>query len=97
MTHVRVIGPGRAGSALLTALAACGGATSSLGRDDELRDAALGVDLLVIASTDTVIVYVAAAVTPRQFAVVAHLAGSLGLDVLGAHPRLGDLHPLVAL
>ena len=97
MTHVRVIGPGRAGSALLTALAACGWATSSLGRDDDLTDAALGVDLLVIATPDPVIADVAAAVTPRPDAVVAHLAGSLGLDVLGAHPRRAALHPLGAL
>src|SRR5581483_9994127 len=28
---------------------------------------------------------------------VAHLAGSLGLDVLASHPRRAALHPLVAL
>jgi predicted short-subunit dehydrogenase-like oxidoreductase (DUF2520 family) len=28
---------------------------------------------------------------------VAHLAGSLGLDVLGSHPRRAAVHPLVAM
>ena len=39
----------------------------------------------------------AAAVDPDRGAVVAHLAGSLGTDVLRGHPRRAALHPLVAL
>lgn len=39
----------------------------------------------------------AAAVTPDERTVVAHLAGSLGLDVLAPHPRTAGLHPLVAM
>ncbi len=39
----------------------------------------------------------AAAVAPVPETVVAHMAGSLGLDVLGSHPRRASVHPLVAL
>jgi predicted short-subunit dehydrogenase-like oxidoreductase (DUF2520 family) len=44
-----------------------------------------------------VIADVAATVRPAERAVVAHLAGSLGLDVLEPHPCRAALHPLVAL
>ncbi|MBV8958162.1 MAG: pantoate--beta-alanine ligase [Actinobacteria bacterium] len=69
----------------------------ALGRDDDVEDAAAGVDLLVIATPDASVADVAAAVTPSASTVVAHLAGSLGLDVLSSHPRRAALHPLVAL
>lgn len=93
-----MIGPGRAGSSLADALVA-GGWTDAgrLGRADDVRDAARQVDLLVIATPDAVIASVAAAVAPDGRAVVVHLAGSLGLDVLAPHPRRGALHPLVSL
>lgn len=67
------------------------------GRGDELRYAAAGTDLLVIATPDGAIAEVAATIEPDGAAVVAHLAGSLGLDVLSPHPRVGAVHPLVAL
>jgi predicted short-subunit dehydrogenase-like oxidoreductase (DUF2520 family) len=66
-------------------------------RGDSLAPAADGVDLLVIATPDGAIAEVAAAVAPRPDSVVAHLAGSLGLDVLEPHPRRAALHPLVSL
>src|SRR4029077_2733576 len=53
--------------------------------------------LLVIATPDAAVAAVAASVTPSRSTVVAHLAGSLGLDVLASHPRRAALHPLVAL
>ena len=59
--------------------------------------AAVGVDLLVIATPDDEVARVAAAVTPVASTVVIHLSGSLGLDVLGDHPRRGSLHPLMPL
>ncbi len=40
---------------------------------------------------------VAAAVEPVAGTVVAHLAGSLGLEVLGGHARRASIHPLAAL
>jgi predicted short-subunit dehydrogenase-like oxidoreductase (DUF2520 family) len=68
-----------------------------LGRGDALADAAAGVELLVIATPDAAVAEAAAAVDPVEGTVVAHLGGSLGLDVLGAHPRTASIHPLVAL
>jgi len=68
-----------------------------LGRGADLSHAAAGVDLLVIATPDAAVVEVAAAVEPAADTVVAHLAGSLGLDVLAGHSRRASIHPLVAL
>ena len=61
-----------------------------------MTGAAEGVDLLVIATPDAAIAEVAAAVGPVADTVVAHLAGSLGLDVLAPHARRAAIHPLVA-
>lgn len=95
---VRVIGPGRAGTALTRALAAAGWAVAEpVGRADDPAGAAEGVDLLVIATPDTTVAAVAAAVRPVATTVVAHLAGSLGLGVLAPHPRTASVHPLVAV
>jgi predicted short-subunit dehydrogenase-like oxidoreductase (DUF2520 family) len=98
VTSVRIIGPGRAGSALARALAGAGWDVAPLlGRHDELRDAASGTDLLVLAVPDGAIGEVASAVEPVPSTVVAHLAGSVGLDVLAPHPRRAAVHPLVPL
>jgi predicted short-subunit dehydrogenase-like oxidoreductase (DUF2520 family) len=68
-----------------------------LGRGDDLTDAAAGVDVLVIATPDDAVADVACAVRPSTSAVVVHMSGSLGLDVLDPHPRRAALHPLVPL
>lgn len=96
MPAVRVIGPGRAGLSVSRSLGRAGWRTEpALGRNDEIEGAAAGVDLLLIATPDAAIAEVAAAVEPVAGTVVAHLAGSLGLDVLGTrHPRRAALHPL---
>ncbi|HEU5150516.1 MAG TPA: hypothetical protein VFU19_08465, partial [Iamia sp.] len=95
--RLRVIGPGRAGRSLAAALGHAGWAVAPiLGRGDDPRSAAAGVDLLVLAVPDGAIAEVAAAVAPGE-AVVAHLAGSHGLDVLEPHPRRASVHPLVSL
>ncbi len=98
-TTFRVIGPGRAGRSLMAALEAAGDFESrgALGRHDPLHAAAAGVDLLVIATPDDQVGRVAASVVPVGSTVVVHLSGSLGLDVLGTHPRRGSVHPLVPL
>lgn len=67
------------------------------GPGDELADAAEGVDLLLLATPDPTVAEVAAAVVPVPTTVVAHLAGSLTLDVLEPHPRRASVHPLAAL
>lgn len=95
---VRVVGPGRAGGALSLALAAAGWSVAEpVRRGDDAGGAAGGVDLLVIATPDDAVAAVAAAVRPVPSTVVAHLAGSLGLDVLAPHPRRASVHPLVPI
>src|SRR5207248_6459201 len=98
LPSVRIIGPGRAGLSLHRALDAAGWTMRSpLGRADDLTDAANGVDLLLIATPDSAVAGAAAAVRPVATTVIAHVAGSLGLDVLRPHQRRASLHPLVAL
>lgn len=93
-----MIGPGRAGSSLARALEAAGwDVRPSLARGDDLGGAAAGVDLLVVATPDAAVGETAAAVEPVDRCVVAHLAGSLGLDVLAPHARRASVHPLVSL
>ena len=98
MPTLRVIGPGRAGRSLSLALDRAGWRVlPPLGRGDDVAGAAAGTDLLVIATPDAVIAEVAQAIQAVDSTVVAHLAGSLGLDVLAPHPRRASLHPLVPL
>jgi predicted short-subunit dehydrogenase-like oxidoreductase (DUF2520 family) len=68
-----------------------------LARGDNLAQAALGVDVVIIGTPDAAVAEVAAAITPVDETVVLHLSGALGLDVLGAHRRRASLHPLVPL
>jgi predicted short-subunit dehydrogenase-like oxidoreductase (DUF2520 family) len=94
---LRVIGPGRAGGSLTRGLAAAGWVVAEpRRRGDDARDAAVDVDLLVIATPDAAVAEVAATVEPGA-AVVAHLSGSLGLDVLATHARRASVHPARAI
>lgn len=96
--RLRVIGPGRAGRSLASALNRAGWqVVGLLGSGDDPRGAADGADLVLITTPDAVIAEVAAGIEPSDRAVVAHAAGSLGLDVLEQHPRRAAVHPLVAL
>jgi predicted short-subunit dehydrogenase-like oxidoreductase (DUF2520 family) len=98
LPSVRTIGRGRAGSSLVRALVAAGwDDAGSRGRGDDVTAAAAGVDLLVIATPDAAVVGVATQVAPVPSCVVAHLSGSLGLDVLAGHPRTAAIHPLRAI
>lgn len=67
-----------------------------LGRGDDVSRAAHGVDVLILATPDSALRAVASAVEPGE-AVVVHLSGALGLDVLAPHRRRASLHPLVPL
>ena len=96
--RLRIVGPGRAGLSLADALAECGwDVATPLGRYDDVGSAAAGVDLCVIATPDAAIREVAARIDSRPTAVVAHLSGSVGLEVLAGHPRAAALHPLASL
>lgn len=95
MPTLRVVGPGRAGSSMARALAATGWTVAEPVRHgQEVTAAATGVDLVLVATPDAVVAEVAAAIEPQPGAVVAHLAGSLGLEVLAPHERRAAIHPL---
>jgi len=95
---VRVIGAGRAGRSFAEAIddLVDWDVIDMRGRGVAIDDAAADVDLVLIATPDTVVADVAAAIRPGR-AVVAHVAGSLGLDVLAPHDRRAALHPLMSL
>ncbi|MEY2462107.1 MAG: hypothetical protein QOH64_245, partial [Acidimicrobiaceae bacterium] len=82
---VRVVGAGRAGRSLAAALGQLHWSVELSGRDSDVSGAADGVELLVLAVPDGAIAEVAASVEPVASTVVAHLAGSLGLEVLAPH------------
>lgn len=95
--RVRVIGRGRAGGALTLGLTRLGwDATLAAGRGEHHARAGEGVDLVILAVPDAAVRSVADTIEPTD-AVVCHLAGSLGLEVLGHHRRRAALHPLVSL
>lgn len=93
-----MIGAGRAGRSFAGAIddLADWDVIDMRGRGVDVADAAADVDLVLIATPDAAIAEVADAVAPGR-AVVAHVAGSLGLDVLGGHERCAALHPLMSL
>ena len=95
---VRVIGAGRAGRSFAKAIddLVDWDVIDMRGRGVVIDDAAADVDLVLIATPDSVVADVAAAIRPGR-AVVAHVAGSLGLDVLAPHERRAALHPLMSL
>ena len=93
----RVIGAGRAGRSLALALSRAGWSVDGpLGRADDVSSALAGTRTLLLAVPDGAVAEVAASVHPGDGAVL-HVAGSLGLDVLAGHERVGSVHPLVAL
>ncbi|MEO1064214.1 MAG: DUF2520 domain-containing protein [Actinomycetota bacterium] len=96
--RLRIVGPGRAGGALQLAAERVGWEVRAPVRRGESLDRALDdVDLVVVATPDAAVAEVAAAMPRDTDVVVAHLAGSLGLDVLAGHARRGALHPVVSL
>jgi predicted short-subunit dehydrogenase-like oxidoreductase (DUF2520 family) len=95
--RVRIVGRGRAGAAFATALDRVGWEVESLpARDDAVRTAAGGTDLVLICVGDQHIAEVAARIEPGA-AVIGHVAGSHGLDVLAPHAHRTAVHPLVSI
>lgn len=102
MPSVRVLGGGRAGGSFAVALRAAGWDVDVVahpgqeGSAEKVAAAASDVDVVLVCVPDPAVAEVAAAVRPGP-AVVAHVAGSLGLDVLAPHARRASVHPVVAL
>jgi len=98
LTTFRVIGPGRAGSSMSTALVRVGWTSlGSLARGQPVAGAAHGTDYAIVAVSDADIAAVAGAIEPDPAAVLVHLAGSAGTEILGGHERRAAVHPLVSL
>ncbi len=95
-----VVGGGRAAGSLLVSLRQArvhATVTASRGEVVIGKD----VDVVFVAVSDQAIAGVAASLVQSAGAarppLVAHVAGSLGRDVLGAHVRRGVFHPLASL
>jgi predicted short-subunit dehydrogenase-like oxidoreductase (DUF2520 family) len=94
---VRVVGRGRAGGSFSRALEGAGWAVDTIsGRDPSLAEAASGVDVVLLCVLDQHVEEVAERID-RGDAVVAHVSGSHGLEVLSSQSRRAAVHPLVAL
>lgn len=91
-----LIGPGRAGQSVSSALVSVGWVLeSTYDVSDDVTKAAADVDLLIVATPDFAIRDVAAAIEPAR-AVLLHLSGATSLDALSPH-RAAGMHPLVSL
>lgn len=98
MATVRIVGPGRAGTSVASALSSAGHeVVGFVGSSDDPGASASGVDVLILAVPDRRIAEVASRVRPVDSTVVLHLSGSQGLSVLAPHVRRGSMHPLVPL
>jgi predicted short-subunit dehydrogenase-like oxidoreductase (DUF2520 family) len=94
--RVVVVGGGRAAGSLLASLRRArvpARGVSSRGVVVIAGD----VDVVLVAVADAAIAAVASALRLEGTPLVAHVAGSLGRDVLGAHRRRGVFHPLASL
>lgn len=91
---ITVVGAGRAGTSFYVALRGAGHDVAMVHHDDllDLADA----ELVVLCVPDDALVETARALPLGEY-VVAHVAGSRGLDVLTPHARVASLHPLVAM
>jgi len=93
--NVTVIGTGRAGTSFSLALASVGHEVQLLTHRE------LGLvhspDVVLLCVPDDEIANVAREIAPSNDVVIAHVAGSRTLDVLGPHSRVGSLHPLMTL
>jgi predicted short-subunit dehydrogenase-like oxidoreductase (DUF2520 family) len=92
---ISIVGTGRAGTSFERALRGVGHDVRLIGRG-ELHQ--LGSpDLILLCVPDSEISPVAASIPVSDRYVVAHVAGSRTLGVLGAHKRVASMHPLAAL
>jgi predicted short-subunit dehydrogenase-like oxidoreductase (DUF2520 family) len=92
---ITLIGAGRAGTSLFDALADVGHRVRLLHHDD--LSPFVASDLILLSVPDDAIEAVSNELTTSDDTVVAHVAGSRGLDELSRHPRRAYMHPLAVL
>ena len=107
--RVRIIGGGKAGGSFALALQQAHWTVDLVSHEQfaqsENASPAPGVrlvtaeqaDLVLICVPDPVVAHVASLMVVDESVVVAHCAGSLGLEVLAPAARTASIHPLVAL
>jgi len=95
--RVRIVGNGRAGGSFARALRSAGWVVDIHGREVDPSTVTASVDLVLLCVPDAAVAPLAARLTPDDTVVIAHCAGSLGLDVLEPAPRRASVHPLVSL
>ncbi len=93
--RVTVVGRGKAGGALLASLKRARISATSLSSRDELR--LMHTDIVLLAVSDDAIAAVAERLDVDPGAIVAHVAGSRGLQALPIKWRRGVFHPLASL
>jgi predicted short-subunit dehydrogenase-like oxidoreductase (DUF2520 family) len=93
--NISIVGAGRAGSSFATALELVGHDVRVVHHEDASTIA--DAELIILCVPDDALSSVALSIAPREDRVIAHVAGSRNLDVLAPHPRVGSLHPLMAL
>ena len=93
--QISIVGAGRAGTSFATALRHVGHDVAVFHHED--ASSIQRADLIVLCVPDDAIAGVAASIPARDDRVIAHVSGSRTLDVLAPHPRVGSLHPLMAL
>jgi len=93
--NITIVGTGRAGSSFATALRGVGHEVRLVHHD--ALDQVGSPDLILLCVPDDAIRVVSDQLTPSDDYVVAHVAGSRGLDELSAQARVGLMHPLAAL
>ena len=92
---ILIVGAGRAGTSFSTALAASGHDVQ-LVHHDELHLIS-APDVILLTVPDDFIDVIALQIPHNENQIVAHVAGSRTLSVLGEHPRVASIHPLMAL
>ena len=93
--NIAVVGAGRAGTSFSIALTRVGHRVN-LAHHEQTAD--LGpYDVVILAVPDDEIEATAQQLGYHDDQVVAHVAGSRTLAVLGQHPRVGSMHPLATL
>jgi len=93
--NIAIVGAGRAGTSFAIALRRVGHDVTVVHHDE--LDQLASPEVVLLCVPDDALALVASELAVRENQVVAHAAGSRTLDVLAPHPRVGSLHPLVAL
>jgi len=96
IVNILIVGAGRAGMSFAAALGSGSGHDVTVIHHDELGGV-IDVDLMLLCVRDDAIEETARRAVVATNTVVAHVAGSRGLEVLAGHVRVGSIHPLVTM